>query len=86
MIDPRWGAHPTQSIHIYTLLPNDYQVAAGIERFQVPELLMNPEPAWAFLPSEEEAGPEWSRDPLPKMVADSCLRCDRDQVRDPFLT
>ncbi len=73
--DPKYAAVPKVNYE----LPDGTVVAAGLERFQAADVLMNPEPAWEFLPSEEEMGAEWSRESLPKMVAEAVFRCEKDQ-------
>ena len=75
--DPKYSGVPRVNYE----LPDGTIIAAGLERFQVPEILINPQPAHSLLPADEcGVESEWSPDPLPKMVAESIFRCEREQV------
>lgn len=84
LTDSKFSAAPKVNYE----LPDGVMVAAGIERFRAAEIYMCPEPAWECLPGAEgeeggeEGGKEedWSREALPKMVADAVLKCERDQL------
>lgn len=81
--DPKYSGVPKINYE----LPDGTVVAAGLERFQVPEILMNPEAALSLLPLDDSSvESEWSRESVPKMVAESIFRCEREQVCSRSLT
>jgi actin-related protein len=73
--DPKYSNVPKVSYE----LPDGTVVGAGIERFRVPEILMDPTPVLPLLGSLDD--PEWSKDSLPAMVVESVFRCDKELVR-----